>query len=579
MSLINSCTSLFTHTQLDLHVAISQQRIHKQITTLIEENTLKNSRVKRGLAIATSIAALSTFATPAYAAAPTYMEAVASSATLTPIASAGDMIGSYLVPGIPDGLGVIKNGNTLRIITNHEWSATNAVAAGRTTAGGLVSGSFLSDMTYDIATQKVTKAVDLFKDVVWYDYTTGKYGNTPGAPAGAAVKDSYGTLNHSYLLNRFCSGSLSPAEAFYDKASGTGIKDALFFAGEEGSDESRGFATNLTTGQLVQLPALGLSAWENFIPARTTTKNTVIMGNEDGDAKDSQLWMYMGTKTKTGKWFEKAGLTNGKSYVLAATADAPVANDYEIRAKYGKNKPFAVTFAAVDIKANGKAQNVEANTKGIELARVEDGHFDPNKPNDFYFVTTQSDSDPTGLKVVGATTPNPATPTVTRDGGALWRLRFVDANKPFLGSTLELLLDGSEDIYMSKPDNITVDSLGNVLIQEDPGKNALLARIVSYRISDGKVGTIARFKADYFTESGTAFITSDEESSGIVEVSNELRTSKTDKASYFMFAAQIHATPAKSRPDMDATDATLAKAVEGGQWYILKITNWTDVYK
>ena len=539
---------------------------------------MKNSRVKRGLAIATSIAALSTFATPAYAAAPTYMEAVASSATLTPIASAGDMIGSYLVPGIPDGLGVIKNGNTLRIITNHEWSATNAVAAGRTTAGGLVSGSFLSDMTYDIASQKVTKAVDLFKDVVWYNYATGTYGNTPGAPTGALVKDAYGTLNHSYLLNRFCSGSLSPADAFYDKATGTGIKDALFFAGEEGSDESRGFATNLTTGQLVQLPALGLAAWENFIPAPTTSKNTVIMGNEDGDAKDSQLWMYMGTKTKTGKWFEKAGLTNGKSYVLAETAAAPVANDYEIRAKYGKNKPFAVTFAAVDIKANGKAQNVEANAKGIELARVEDGHFDPSKPNDFYFVTTQSDSDPVN-KVVGATTPNPATPTVSRDGGALWRLRFVDANKPFLGSTLELLLDGSEDIYMSKPDNITVDSLGNVLIQEDPGKNAHLARIVSYRISDGKVGTIARFKADHFTESGTAFMTMDEESSGIVEVSNELRTSKTDKASYFMFVAQVHATPAKSRPDMDATDATLAKAVEGGQWYILKITNWTDVYK
>jgi hypothetical protein len=507
------------------------------------------------------------------------MEAVAPSATLTPIASAGDMIGSYLVPGIPDGLGVIKNGNTLRIITNHEWSATNAVAAGRTTAGGLVSGSFLSDMTYDIATQKVTKAVDLFKDVVWYDYATGKYGNTPGAPAGAPVKDTFGTLNHSYLLNRFCSGSLSPAGAFYDKASGTGIKDALFFAGEEGSDESRGFATNLTTGQLVQLPALGLSAWENFIPAPTTTKNTVVMGNEDGPAKDSQLWMYMGTKTKTGTWFEKAGLTNGKSYVLAAAAGAPVANDYEIREKYGKNKPFAVTFAAIDIKANGKAQNIEANAKGIELARVEDGHFDPNKPNDFYFVTTQSDSEPSGKAVVGATTPNPATPTVSRDGGALWRLRFVDANKPFLGSTLELLLDGSEDIYMSKPDNITVDSLGNVLIQEDPGNNAHLARIVSYRISDGKVGTIARFKADYFTTGATGFITSDEESSGIVEVSNELRTSKTDKASYYMFVAQIHATPAKARPDMDATDATLAKAVEGGQWYILKITNWADVYK
>ncbi|MEY2814648.1 MAG: hypothetical protein RIS05_396 [Actinomycetota bacterium] len=506
------------------------------------------------------------------------MQAVASSATLTPIVSAGDMVGTYLVPGIPDGLGVIKNGNSLRIITNHEWSATNAVAAGRTTAGGLVSGSFLSDMTYDITTQKVTKAVDLFRDVVWYNYATGTYGNTPGAPDGAAVKDPYGTLNHSYLLNRFCSGSLAPAGTFFDKASGNGIKEALFFAGEEGSDESRGFATNLSSGQLVQLPALGLSAWENFIPAPTTSKNTVIMGNEDGDAKDSQLWMYMGAKTKTGTWFEKAGLTNGKSYVLAAKADALVANDYEIRNKYGKNKPFAVTFAAIDTKANGKAQNVEANAKGIELARVEDGHFDPNKPNDFYFVTTQSDSDPVN-KVAGATTPNPATPTVSRDGGALWRLRFVDVNKPFLGSTLELLLDGSEDIYMSKPDNITVDSLGNVLIQEDPGNNAHLARIVSYRISDGKVGTIAQFKSEYFSSTGASFITQDEESSGIVEVSNELRTSKSDKASYFMFVAQVHATPAKSRPDMDPADATLAKAVEGGQWYILKITNWTDVYK
>ena len=540
---------------------------------------MKNSRIKRGLAIATSVATLSVFATPANAAAPVYMEAVASSATLTPIATAGDMIGTYLVPGIPDGMGVIKNGNTLRIITNHEWSAANAVAAARTTAGGLVTGSFLSDMTYDLTTKKITKAVDLFKDVVWYDYTTGKYGNTPVAPAGAAVKDSRGVLNHSYLLNRFCSGSLSPVGAFYDKASGTGINDALFFAGEEGSDESRGFATNLTTGQLVQLPALGLAAWENFIPVPTASRNTVIMGNEDGDQKDSQLWMYMGTKTKTGTWFEKAGLTNGKSYVLAATANAPVANDYEIREKYGKNKPFAVTFAQIDITANGKAQNVEANKQGIELARVEDGHFDPNKPNDFYFVTTQSDSEPTGKVVVGATTPNPATPTVKRDGGALWRLRFVDANKPFLGSTLELLLDGSEDIYMVKPDNITVDALGNVLIQEDPGSDTHIARIVSYRISDGKVGTIAQFKAEYFKESATALITLDEESSGIVEATNELRTSKNDKASYYMYAAQVHATPAKSRPDMDATDATLAKAVEGGQWYILKITNWADVYK
>jgi hypothetical protein len=569
---------MFTLLALYRLVVSPQQRMHDIYQHPTRRKLVKHSRIKRGLAITTSVAFLAISAVPAQAAAPAYLEAVAPSATLTPFVSAGDVVGSYLVPGIPDGLGVIKTGNSLRIITNHEWSATNAVAAGRTTAGGQVSGSFLSDMTYDIASGKVTKAIDLFKDVLWYNYTTSTYGNTPSAPKDAAVKDAFGTLNHSYLLNRFCSGTLAEAGSLFDKASGTGIKDAIFLAGEEGGDESRAFATNLTTGQLVQLPALGLSAWENLIPAPTTTKNTVIMGNEDGDAKDSQLWMYMGAKSKTGTWFEKAGLTNGKSYVLAATADAPVANDYEIRTKYGKNKPFAVTFAAVDTKVNGKAQNAEAKEKGIEMARVEDGHFDPNKPNDYYFVTTQSDSDPVN-KVVGATTPNPATPTVSRDGGALWRLRFKDVNKPFLGSTLELLLDGSEDIYMSKPDNITVDVNGNVLIQEDPGNNAHLARIVSYRISDGKVGTIAQFKAEYFSSTGASFITQDEETSGIIDVTDELRTSKTDKASYFMFVAQIHSTPAKARPDLPADDALLAKAVEGGQWYILKITNWTDVYK
>ena len=539
---------------------------------------MKLIQVKRGIAVITATAFLAISAAPANAAAPVYVEAIATSATLTPFASAGDMVGTYLVPGIPDGLGVIKNGNSLRVITTHEWSATNAVAAGRTSAGGLVSGSFLSDMTYDLKTQKVTKAVDLFKDVVWYDYTTGKYGQTPGAPAGALVKDSYGSLNHTYLLNRFCSGSLAPAGSFFDKASGYGFTDAVFLAGEEGGDESRAFATNLTNGQLVQLPALGLAAWENVIPAPTKGKTTVLMTNEDGSATDSQQWMYVGTKTKTGTWYEKAGFTNGKSYVVAAAAGAAVANDAEIRTKYGKNKPFPISFAEVNIKANGKDQNIEANAKGIEFARVEDGHFDPKKPNDYYFVTTQSDSDPLN-KAVAATTPNPATPTVSRDGGALWRIRFNDVSKPLSGATLELLLDGSESIYMSKPDNISVDSFGNVLIQEDPGNNAHLARIVSYRISDGKVGTIAQFKAEYFTSTGASFITQDEESSGIVDVTTELRTSKSDTASYYMFVAQIHATPAKARPDLDPADATLAKAVEGGQWYILKITNWTDVYK
>jgi secreted PhoX family phosphatase len=325
-------------------------------------------------------------------------------------------------------------------------------------------------------------------------------------------------------------------------------------------------------GQLVQIPGFGLSAWENLIPTPNKGKTTAVMGMEDGAATDSQLWMYQGSKTKTGAWYDKAGFTNGSAYVLAQDPSAAVANDNEIRANYGKNKPFKVTFAKIDATLNGKAQNDQAREKGIELARVEDGSFDPKNPNDFYFVTTESNKDPK------ATASNPATPTVSRDGGGLWRLRFADVTNPAKGGTLELLLDGSEAPLLSKPDNMTVDIAGNVLIQEDPGNNALVARIVSYRIKDGAVGVVAKFKDEYFAEGAASFITKDEESSGIIDVTEFFTKGKTDKNRYYMYVAQVHGAIANARPDVAAGDTTLPKAIEAGQWYLMTISDWAAVY-
>jgi hypothetical protein len=74
-------------------------------------------------------------------------------------------------------------------------------------------------------------------------------------------------------------------------------KRLVFLTGEEGGDESRGFAANMD-GQLVQVPGFGLAAWENFIPVPNKGKLTAVMGMEDGSATDSQLWMYVGTKSK-----------------------------------------------------------------------------------------------------------------------------------------------------------------------------------------------------------------------------------------------------------------------------------------
>lgn len=525
---------------------------------------------KRKYQIATAILAILAIGSPAYGA-PTvvYMESANEQVTLTPFLTAGDLVGSYVVPGIPDGFGAEKLANgKLRLITNHEWSATNSVAAGRNSAGGSSGGSFMSEAIYNIKSGEVEEMSDFIKEIKWFDYSKDEHSNFPKGPFGAAAKDQYGTENHSRLLNRFCSASLTDADLFYDSASGYGYKGAVFLAGEEGGDESRAFAANMK-GELVQLPRIGLSSWENLVPADTKSKSTVIMGLEDGSATDSQLWMYRGTKTNSGEWFERAGLNNGTAYVLASET---LANDNAFRANIGKNKPTPVTFEKVDWKATGLNQNNQAREVGMELARVEDGHFDPKKPNDFYFVTTESNKD------AAATAPNPATPTVSRDGGALWRLRFKDVSNPAKGATLEMLLDGSEAPYLSKPDNLTLDSSGNILIQEDPGNNALVARIVAYNIKNQKVGVVARFKNQYFENGAAQFMTQDEESSGIIDVTDLLRKNSKDTASYYMYVAQIHTTPVKARPDLDPAASWLPLAVEGGQWYVMKVADWRSIY-
>jgi hypothetical protein len=58
-------------------------------------------------------------------------------------------LGNYLIGGIPDGMGVIQSGNKLRVVTNHEWSNSNSVAAARASSAGLTNGSYVSEMHYD----------------------------------------------------------------------------------------------------------------------------------------------------------------------------------------------------------------------------------------------------------------------------------------------------------------------------------------------------------------------------------------------------------------------------------------------
>ena len=509
-----------------------------------------------------------------------YVEPAAPGVSLKVLATAGDMVNGALLPGTPDGIGLLRDGTNVVVFTNHELSLSDKVAAAQKRAGGAASGSTVSAMNVDTSTMTVTGAKDLLGNVSWWDYQTAAYSSKPGAPTGAAAKDSFGTPLHGTGLNRLCSSHMSqPGDLAYQtkdaktgKVTTLGYSGPVYFTGEEGGDESRAFAMD-TAGNLVQLPRFGLAAWENFLPAPKTGRRTVVMMNEDGSATDSQAWMYVGEKTSTGGWADKAGLTNGQAYVMSVTG---IANDNAFRASAGKNNPKAVNFMAIDTTVNGAQQNAQARSLGTIMSRVEDGSWDPKNPNNYYFVTTESNKDPK------ATAANPQTPKVTRDGGALWRLTFNDVQNPLAGATLTMLLDGSEAPYLNKPDNIDVDEFGNVLIQEDPGNNDHVSRVVAYRIADGKIATVAKFKDQYFVPGAAQFITKDEESSGIVDATRFMRKSATDQNAYYIFDAQVHVPTSQARidlPGLSATDkATIDNAVEGGQWYVMTVPDWAAIY-
>ena len=452
----------------------------------------------------------------------------------------------YRMPGIPDGIGIFGRhgrGRGFSLVMNHELRPTD----GAVRRHGQ-KGAFVSRLRIDRRSLEVTEGVDhIDPGVQYWDYVTQQY--RPAPSSGGANPREAGDVfpAQSAAFNRFCSGTLSAPGQLYDERSGRGYGGQLYFANEEGGDEGRLFGVT-EDGQAKQLPRLGLFSWENTKPAFTRGGRTVVAGNEDTAA--GQLHIYAGSKRRTGDPFERAGLTNGTQFVVDA-ADGAITNDAQWRAAHPKGQPGEVQLNVVDWDQSGARQNQEAAADGLSLNRIEDGDWDPEHPNDYYFVTTEG----------GDKTPDPTDRlNANRDGGGLWRLSLEDVEHPELGGTLTLLLDGSEAPYLNKPDNTTFDSRGHLVIQEDPGNNTHVARIVAYDVDSGRIGVLARFDPARFAPGGAQFITQDEESSGIVEAREQLGKD------VFVFDAQVHA------PAADPA------AVEKGQLLLMRVRSWRAVF-
>jgi hypothetical protein len=378
----------------------------------------------------------------------------------------------YRMVGIPDGLGAFDNGDgTFTVLLNHELSS----GAGITRAHG-AKGAFVSKWTIRKDDLTVLKGEDLIQQVATWNSAAGSY----NAPAKGIA------------INRLCSADLPPVSAFYNAASGLGYAGRLFMDGEEAGAEGRAFAHTMD-GTSYELPRLGKFSWENSLAHPNAGDKTIVVGTDD--TTPGQVYVYVGAKTTSGSAVDQAGLTNGELWGVKVGGFANESADAGIPS----GTRFTLHSFGNVANTSGVKLEADSNAAGVtRFLRPEDGSWDPSSPNDFYFVTTASF---TGRS-------------------RLWRLHFDDIANPAAGGTIDMLLDGSEGQHMM--DNMTITGRGQIVIQEDPGGNDYLAKVRRYSIANDTLTEIAKHDPDRFLPGAPSFLTIDEESSGVIDVSHIL---------------------------------------------------------
>jgi hypothetical protein len=113
-------------------------------------------------------------------------------------------------------------------------------------------------------------------------------------------------------------------------------------------------------------------------------------------------------------------------------------------------------------------------------------------------------------------------------------MRFTDIANPEAGGVIDMLLDGTEGPKMM--DNIGIDADGNLLIQEDPGNQAHIAKTWKYVVATDSLVLVSQHRSNLFTSGQPGFLTQDEEASGIIDVSSILGYRA------YLIADQVHST-------------------------------------
>jgi len=421
----------------------------------------------------------------------------------TALLTVGDGVGGYKMAGIPDGLGAYLNDrNELVLLMNHELGSNAGVARAHGD-----KGAFVSEWRIDGATLRVLGGRDLIRNPV--------------------------LKNGTKAFGRFCSADLPEVTAFYNPATGLGTQNRIFMNGEENGPTGRAFAHVVTgpeVGTSYELTKMTQASWENLLANPLPQDRTVVIGLDDthpkanekskADTDVGKLYVYIGTKQGAGNDVEKAGLANGQAYNIRV-------------GKGGLENRTAPESGRFDLVSQG----------GTNFLRPEDGHWDVKNPNVFYFLTTDR-----------------LTTVKDADGegrSRLYKLSFDDIRNPLAGGKIEALLSGTEGYEML--DNLTVAGDGSLILQEDVGNHPRLGKVWRFDPVSWKLTEIAEHDPARFTKGAPGFLTEDEESSGVIEVTELLvKTSPrfADGRRYFLLTVQAHY-------------ATTAELAEGGQLLLL----------
>jgi len=401
----------------------------------------------------------------------------------TAILTAGDKVNGYMMAGLPDGLGAYSNpgDTTFTLLMNHEFgSATTGATHAWGSKGAFVSKWVIrkSDLTV-ISGQDMTNVVNL-----WNPLTSSYIAYNAAFPSTNAA------------FGRFCSADLAAVSAYYNEATGKGTKERIFLDGEETGNEGRVMAhisTGPEAGVDYELPYLGKASWENQVANPRPSDKTIVAGMDD--ATPGQVYFYVGEKQATGNEIEKAGLNGGHLYSISV--------DNMLLEDNAAPCPANTHFATIDLglvqNMTGTAINTASNNAGVtNFLRPEDGAWDPNNPNDFYFNTTNA----------------------FNANSRLWKVHFNNLDSIMAGGTVTAVLDGTEGQQML--DNLTIDNSGHVLLVEDVGGNAHLGKIWQYTIATDQLTQIGVHDSTRFLAGSANFLTIDEEASGILDVQHIL---------------------------------------------------------